>query len=129
MTVSLSFNPGSKLFLFFIISIQNILTSSLHELENNGSLSFLDFNITRTNDHFSTSVFHKPTSTGLFTKLPVHSCSKNNFYFCLPYTGQHRLQLRTQIHKLPSSAYPHISIGIVFHPTCTLSDVFFHSSD
>ncbi len=41
-----------------------------HELENNGSLSFLDINITRTNGHFSTSVFHKLTSTGLFTKTP-----------------------------------------------------------
>ena len=39
-----------------------------HELENNGSLSFLDINITRTNGRFSTSVFHKPTSTGLSTK-------------------------------------------------------------
>ena len=37
-----------------------------HELENNGSLPFLDINITRTNGHFSTSVFHKPTSTGLY---------------------------------------------------------------
>ena len=40
-----------------------------HELENNGSLPFLDINITRTNGHFSTSVFHKPTSTGLFTNF------------------------------------------------------------
>ena len=40
-----------------------------HELENNGSLSFLDINITRTNGRFSTSVFHKPTSTGLFTNF------------------------------------------------------------
>ena len=39
------------------------------ELENNGSLPFLDINITRTNGHFSTSVFHKPTSTGLFTNF------------------------------------------------------------
>ena len=162
-----------------------------HELENNGSLSFLDINITRTNGHFSTSVFHKLTSTGLFTnfnsfipmtykkglllslisryfnicssyhsfhselqnfkqifscngypaslidncirsfldkifspKLPVHSCSKKTLYFCLPYTGQHGLQLRTQLRKLLSSAYPHISIRFFFRPTCRLSDFF-----
>ena len=40
-----------------------------HELENNGSLSLLDINVTRTNGRFSTSVFHKPTSTGLFTNF------------------------------------------------------------
>ena len=162
-----------------------------HELENNGSLSFLDINITRTNGHFSTSVFHELISTGLFTnfnsfipmtykkglllslisryfnicssyhsfhselqnfkqifscngypatlidncirffldkilspKLPVHSCSKKTLYFCLPYTGQHGLQLRTQLRKLLSSAYPHISIRFVFRPTCRLSDFF-----
>ena len=130
-----------------------------HELEDNGSLSFLDINITRTNGRFSTSVFHKPTSTGLFTnfnsfipmtykkglllslisryfnyqsfhcelqnfkqifslngyptslidncirtfldnifspKPLVHSCSKKILFFCIPYTGQHGLQIRTQ---------------------------------
>ena len=40
-----------------------------HELEKNGSLPFLDINITRNNSHFSTSVFHKPTSTGLLFNL------------------------------------------------------------
>ena len=39
------------------------------ELENDGSLSFLDITITRTNGCFSTSVFHKPSSTGLFTNF------------------------------------------------------------
>ena len=40
-----------------------------HELENNGSLSLLDINVTRTNGRFSTFVFHKLTSTGLFTNF------------------------------------------------------------
>ena len=146
-----------------------------HELENNGLLSFLDINITRTNGCLSTSVFHKPTSTGLLTQdfnsfIPmtykkglllslisryfnicspyqsfhcelqnfkqifslnvyptslidncirtfldkifspkplVHSCSKKILFFCIPYTGQHGLQIRTQLHKLLSKAYPH----------------------
>ena len=160
-----------------------------HELENNGSLPFLDIDITRTNGHFSTSVFHKPTSTGLFTnfnsfipmtykkgllvslisryfsicssyqsfhcelqnlkevfsrngypislidncirafldeifspKPPVHSWSKKVLFFCIPYTGQHGLQICTQLYRLLSSAYPHIPICFVFRPT--LSDFF-----
>ena len=162
-----------------------------HELENNGSLSFLDINITRTNGRFSTSVFHKPTSTGLCTNINsfipmtykkglllslisryfnicssyqsfhcelqnfkqifslngyptslidncistfldkifspkplVHFCSKKILFFCIPYTGQHGLQIRTQLYKLLSKAYPHISIRFVFRPTCRLSDFF-----
>ena len=147
-----------------------------HELENKGSLSFL-----------STSVFHKPTSTGLFTnfnsfihmtykkglllslisryfnicsshcelqnfkqifslngyptslidnsirtfldkifspKPLVYSCSKKILFFCIPYTGQNGLQIRTQLHKLLSKAYPHIFIRFVFRSTCRLSEFF-----
>ena len=54
----------------------------------------------------------------------VHSCSKKILFFCIPYTGQHGLQIRTQLHKLLSKAYPHISIRFVFRPTCRLSDFF-----
>ena len=160
-----------------------------HELENNGSPPFLDIN----NGHFSTSIFHKPTSTGLFItfnnfismtykkgvllslisryfnicspyqsyhcelqdlnqvfsrsgypislidrcirtfldkifspKPPVYSCSKKILFFCIPYTGQHGLQIRTQLYRSLSSAYPHIFIRFVFCLTCRLSD-FFHS--
>ena len=59
-------------------------------------------------------------------KLLVHSCSKKILFFCIPYTGQHGLQIRTQLHKFLSKAYPHISICFVFRPTCRLFD-FFHS--
>jgi hypothetical protein len=45
-------------------------------------------------------------------------------YFCLPYTGTHSLQIRTQIQRLCSSAFPHISIRIVFRPTLRLSNFF-----
>ena len=45
-------------------------------------------------------------------------------FFCIPYTGQHGLQIRTQLHKLLPKAYPHISIRFVFRPTCRLSDFF-----
>ena len=61
----------------------------------------------------------------IFSPKPlVHSCSKKILFFCIPYTGQHGLQIRTQLHKLLSKAYPHISIRFVFRPTCRLSDFF-----
>ena len=63
----------------------------------------------------------------IFSPKPiVHSCSKKILFFCIPYTGQHGLKIRTQLHKLLSKAYPHISIRFVFRSTCRLSD-FFHS--
>ena len=53
----------------------------------------------------------------IFSPKPlVHSCSKMILFFCIPYTGQHGLQIRTQLRKLLSKAYPHISIPFVFRP-------------
>jgi len=40
-----------------------------HEVESNGSLPFLDINISRDNNYFTTSVYRKPTYTGLTTKF------------------------------------------------------------
>ena len=45
----------------------NIFFSS--ELEKDGRLLFLDIEITRSNGRFSTSVYRKPTFTGLFTNF------------------------------------------------------------
>ena len=45
----------------------NIFFSS--ELEKDGRLPFLDIEITRSNGRFSTSVYRKPTFTGLFTNF------------------------------------------------------------
>ena len=58
-------------------------------------------------------------------KPPVHSCSKKILFFCIPYASQYDLQLRTQLHKLLSRAYQHISICLVVRPACRWSD-FFH---
>ena len=84
-----------------------------HELENDGSLSFLDINITRTNGRFSTSVFHKPNSTGLFTNfnsfIPMTykkglllSLISRYFNICSSYHGE--LQNFKQIFSL--NGYP-----------------------
>ena len=45
-------------------------------------------------------------------------------YFCLPFTGSHSLQIRTQIFRLCSSAFPHLNIKFVFRPTLRLSHLF-----
>ena len=39
------------------------------EIEKNGSLSFLDVKISRENNKFVTSVYRKPTFTGVFTNF------------------------------------------------------------
>ena len=45
-------------------------------------------------------------------------------YFYLPFTGQHRLQIRTQVRKFCSNAFPHISIRFVFRPSLRLAHFF-----
>ena len=39
------------------------------ETENENSISFLDIKITRDNNKFMTSVYHKPTFSGVFTNI------------------------------------------------------------
>ena len=39
------------------------------EIEENGSMSFLDIIITCENNKFVTSVYHKPTFSGVFTNF------------------------------------------------------------
>ena len=41
----------------------------MSEIEENGSLSFLDITITRENNKFVTSVYRKPTFSGIFTNF------------------------------------------------------------
>ena len=41
----------------------------MSEIEENGSLSFLDITITRENNKFVTSVYRKPTFSGVFTNF------------------------------------------------------------
>lgn len=58
------------------------------------------------------------------TKDKVDTCSKKVMYFCLTYTGHHGLPIRSQLHKILSSACPHISIRVVFRPSFRLSSFF-----
>ncbi len=57
------------------------------ELEKDGKLSFLDDDITRSNGNFSTSVYCKPTFTGLFTNFHsfIPLAYKRSLISCLLY--------------------------------------------
>ena len=59
------------------------------ELEANGQFSFLDILVTRTNGTFTTSVYRKPTFSGLYTKFD--SFIPDAFKFGLVYSLLHRV--------------------------------------
>ena len=57
----------------------------INEKEVNGSLSFLDVLISRSNKGFTTTVYHKPTFSGVysnFTSFIADEC-KHSFIFSL----------------------------------------------
>ena len=135
-----------------------------YDVEKDKCLPFLDENILFSNGKFSTTVYRKPTFTGLFTNfesfIPItykrglintllfryfnisssyaifHAeiekffdkivrsflnkifekapteliASKRLVIFSLSYTGLHSIQIRKQIIKLFSPAYPHIQL-------------------
>ena len=112
-----------RLLLSLISRYFNICSSyqSFHcELQNFKQIFFLN--------GYPTSLSHNCIRTfrdKIFSpKPPVHSCSKKIIFFCIPYSGQYGLQIRTQLHKLLLTTYPHISIRFVFRPTCRFSDFF-----
>ena len=161
------------------------------EIERDGKLPFLDIDIFRSDRKFATSVYRKPTFTGLFTNFnsfiplaykqnlvsclihrifnlcssyenfhtqlevvrklinsngfpshmfdrivrrflehtfdprpPVLTASKKIIYFCLPFTGIHSLQIRTQINRLCNAAFPHLGIRFVFRSSRRISSFF-----
>ena len=191
MTVSSSSDPWTMCLFLSYLNRQhsNIFFSS--ELEKDNRLPFLDTEITRSKGRFSTSVYRKPTVTGLFTnfhsfvplgykrslvcgllhrifhlcssyenfhaqlevvrklfnlngfptymfdtlvlhflkklfepKPPLFTVPKKIVYFCLPFTGSHSLQIRTQITRLCSAAYPHLNIRFLFRSSTRISSFF-----
>ena len=87
------------------------------ELEKDSKLPFLNVEIFRSNSKFSTSVYHKPTFTGLFTNF--HSfillAYKRSLVSC---------QIRNQITQLCNAAYPHLNIRFVFRSSTRISSFF-----
>ena len=165
------------------------------EIERDGKLPFFDIDICPSDRKFATSVYRKPTFTGLFTNFnssiplvykqnlvsclihrifnlcssyenfhtqlevvrklfnsngfpshmfdrivrrfldhtfdprpPVLTAFKKIIYFCLPFTGIHSLQIRTQINRLCNAAFPHLDIRFVFRSSRRISS-FFHFKD
>ena len=63
-------------------------------------------------------MFEKPSSTS----EPIEP--KRIVLFTLPFSGLHSVQIRNQINKLFSSAYPHIQIRCIFRPMQRLLTFF-----
>ena len=57
-------------------------------------------------------------------KPTVHTIRKKIVYFCLPFTGSHSLQIRNQITRLCSAAYPHLNVRFVFRSSTRISSFF-----
>jgi hypothetical protein len=49
---------------------------------------------------------------------------QENCLLHLPFIGHHGLHIGSQLCKVLASAYPHISIRVVFRPSCRLSTSF-----
>ena len=61
----------------------------------------------------------------IFEKAPTELIApKRLVIFSLPYTGLHSIQIRKQIIKLFSPAYPHIQLRCIFRPVQRLSSFF-----
>jgi hypothetical protein len=61
-------------------------------------------------------------------KVQTPTVSKLLIPIVLPYTGNHAIQIRQQLHKLFSSAFPQVQLCVIFKPICRLSN-FFHFKD
>ena len=110
------------------------------EIEENGSLSFLDININRENYKFVTSVYHKPIFSGVFTNFEsfipdmykrelIETLLHNSFRLCSNYDNFHQ-EIETLKSILKRSSDPH---NLVNHriktiernlPFCKLKIIF-----
>ena len=72
----------------------------------------------------STALFAASLTTPLTPRPPVLTASKKIIYFCLPFTGIHSLQIRTQINRLCTAAYPHLDVIFVFRSSRRISSFF-----
>ena len=88
------------------------------EIEENGSLSFLDIKISRENNKFVTSVYRKPTFTGVFTNFEsfipdiykrglIETLLHRSFRLCSNYENFHR-EIETLKSILKHNSYPQV---------------------
>ena len=87
------------------------------EIEENGLLSFLDIKISRENNKFVTSVYRKPTFSGVFTNFEsfipdiykrglIETLLHRSFRLCSNYENFHR-EIETLKSMLKRNSYPH----------------------
>ena len=57
-------------------------------------------------------------------KPSVQTVPKKIIYFCLPFTGIHSLQIRTQINHLCNAAFPHLDTRFVFRSSRRIASFF-----
>ena len=91
-----------------VISTSNIKTKFTLEIEEKDSLSFLDITSSRDNNKFVTSVYRKPTFTGVLTNFEsfipgmykselIEKLSHRSFRLCYNYENFHQ-KIETYIH-------------------------------
>ena len=119
------------------------------ETENENSISFLDIKITRDNNKFMTSVYRKPTFSGVFTnfesfipksykynllftllhrvfikKEVVLKASKKELICVLPFLGKRSMQLRTRLVNSIESNLKFCKLKVIFQSPCKLNSLF-----
>ena len=57
-------------------------------------------------------------------KPSVQTVPKKIIYFCLPFTGIHSFQIRTQIDRLCNGVFPHLDTRFVFRPSRRIASFF-----
>ena len=72
----------------YYLNLQHANIKFTSEIEMNNSLSFLDIKIARDNNKFTTSVYRKPTFSGVFTNF--ESFIPNSYKYALIFTLLHR---------------------------------------
>ena len=100
-----------------IISTNNIKTKFTSEIEENGSLSFLDIKISYENNKFMTSVYRKSTFCAVFTNFEsfipdiykrglIETLLHRSFRLCSNYENFHQeIEILKSI--LKRNSYPH----------------------
>ncbi len=136
-TVLLLSNPfciNDTLMTVFFFSVPWTTYHVTSELEKDGKLPFLDVDITRSNGKFSTSIYRKPTFTGLFINfhsfIPLtYKCSLIScllyriFNLCSSYENSHvQLEVIRKLFNLngfPSHVFDHLAhrfLNKIFEP-------------
>ena len=80
------------------------------EMEQNGSLSFLDIKINHKNNKFVTSVYRKSTFIGVSTNFES-------------FTGKSSIDLRARLRRTIEKNIPFCKLNVVFRVTCRLDNM------